>query len=311
LFRNRGQITKNRGDPDRLILFADLIKHREETAMDFIITYFSNLSDNLLPGIRIEGLRYLIGTVGVFLLTWVMFRPLLTRRLIRKRPPSKLLNRQIMRELKNSFLSILVFIAAYTLVNLLLETVFGFRPFKTYADMNAYPLWMIPLSIILFTVGLDTWFYWTHRMMHHPKFYKFFHMEHHRSHSPTPFTAYSFAPPEAVLVYLFVPIFQLIMPMHTSAFIAAMLIQTSRNALAHCGYEIFPRGWTKVPVLNIFTTVTHHDLHHERSHGNYGFYFTFWDKVMGTEDPDYHKRFDAVTERTASTPAPVLPALEG
>jgi sterol desaturase/sphingolipid hydroxylase (fatty acid hydroxylase superfamily) len=30
------------------------------------------------------------------------------------------------------------------------------------------------------------------------------------------------------------------------------------------------------------TTVTHHDLHHERAGGNYGFYFTFWDRTCGT-----------------------------
>ncbi|MEO9969659.1 MAG: sterol desaturase family protein [Hyphomonadaceae bacterium] len=270
--------------------------------MDFIAQYFSNLASNLLPGIRIEGARYLIGTVGVFLITWVLLRPVLKNRLIRKRPPAKLLNRQILRELKNSFITILVFIIAYTFVNLALESLLGVRPFKQYSDVNAYPIWMIPLSVLLFTIGLDTWFYWSHRFMHLPKFYKFFHIEHHRSHSPTPFTAYSFSPSEAVLVYLFVPVFQLIVPMHFTAFIASMLIQTSRNALAHCGYEVFPRGWTRIPGLNIFTTVTHHDLHHERSHGNYAFYFTFWDKVMGTEDPDYEARFDAVTEKPAIKP---------
>ena len=158
--------------------------------MDFIATYFSNLAGNLLPGIRIEGMRYLIGTVGVFLITWVLLKPVLTNRLIRKRPPSKLLNRQVVRELKNSFQTILVFIVAYTFVDLALESLLGVRPFKNYQDIDAYPLWMIPLSIVLFAIGLDTWFYWTHRFMHHPKFYKFFHLEHHRSHSPTPFTAY-------------------------------------------------------------------------------------------------------------------------
>jgi len=274
--------------------------------MDFIAHYFSELTSNLLPGIRIEGMRYLIGTVGVFLVTWVLLKPVLAKRLIRKRPPSKLLNRQVMRELKNSFLTILVFIAAYTLVETGSKAFFGVDIFIFYQDINAYPLWWVPVSIVLFAVGLDTWFYWTHRFMHHPKVYKFFHIEHHRSHSPTPFTAYSFAPPEAVLVYLFVPVFQLIVPMHPIAFIISMLLQTSRNALAHCGYEVFPSGWTRVLGLNLLTTVTHHDLHHERSGGNYAFYFTFWDKLMGTEDPDYEARFDAVTQSNPNT-KPVTP----
>lgn len=278
--------------------------------MEFVVDYFNQLSSNLIPGIRIEGMRYLIGTVGVFLVTWVLLKPILKRRQIRRRPPRKLLNRQVMRELKNSFQTILVFIAAYTLVEHSSEAIFGRDIFMFYHDIDAYPLWWIPASIALFAVGLDTWFYWTHRMMHHPKLFKFFHLEHHRSHSPTPFTAYSFAPAEAVLVYLFVPVFQLFVPMHTSAFIISMLIQTSRNALAHCGYEVFPRGWTQIAGLNLFTTVTHHDLHHERSHGNYAFYFTFWDKVMGTEDPDYHARFDAVTATapTAQSHDAVVPA---
>ncbi|MEM7660755.1 MAG: sterol desaturase family protein [Pseudomonadota bacterium] len=274
--------------------------------MEFVLEYFSNLSNNLLPGIRLESLRYLFGTVGVFLITWVVLKPVLKKRQIRKRPPRKLLNRQVRRELKNSFQSILVFIFAYTFVELSVERLFGYDVFKVYGDASAYPVWWIPASIVFFAIGLDTWFYWTHRMMHHPKLFKFFHLEHHRSHSPTPFTAYSFAPAEAVLVYLYVPIFQAIVPMHFSAFAISMLIQTSRNALAHCGYEVFPKGWTRIPGLNLFTTVTHHDLHHERSHGNYAFYFTFWDKVMGTEDPDYDARFDAVTERAdqnAAVPA--------
>ncbi len=274
--------------------------------MDFIATYFSDLLNNLLPGIRIEGARYLIGTVGIFLLTWVFLRPILTKRLIRRRPPGPLLQKQILRELKSSFQTILVFICAYTFVELSLHSLFGQGIFKVYTDINDYPIWWIPVSILLFAIGLDTWFYWTHRAMHHPRLYKVFHLEHHRSHSPTPFTAYSFAPPEAILVYLFVPIFQIFVPMHTSAFIISMLIQTSRNALAHCGYEVFPRGWTRVPGLNLLTTVTHHDLHHERSHGNYAFYFTFWDKLMGTEDPDYETRFDAVTARPDATPAPEI-----
>ncbi|MEO0881251.1 MAG: sterol desaturase family protein, partial [Pseudomonadota bacterium] len=228
------------------------------------------------------------------------------QRQIRKRPPRQLLNKQVRRELKNSLQSILVFILAYTFVELSVERLFGYDVFKVYGDAKAYPVWWIPASIVLFAIGLDTWFYWTHRMMHHPKLFKFFHLEHHRSHSPTPFTAYSFAPAEAVLVYLYVPVFQAIVPMHFSAFAISMLIQTSRNALAHCGYEVFPRGWTKIPGLNLLTTVTHHDLHHERSHGNYAFYFTFWDKVMGTEDPDYDARFNAVTHQdnqTAIVPA--------
>lgn len=36
-----------------------------------------------------------------------------------------------------------------------------------------------------------------------------------------------------------------------------------------------------------WNTTTHHDLHHQRGRSNYGLYFTWWDRWMGTEHPDY------------------------
>ena len=39
---------------------------------------------------------------------------------------------------------------------------------------------------------------------------------------------------------------------------------------------------------------THHDLHHATARSNYGLYFTWWDRWMGTEHPDYYARFASV-----------------
>jgi len=63
-----------------------------------------------------------------------------------------------------------------------------------------------------------------------------------------------------------------------------------RNAVGHCGYELFPAFRGK-PLLGWLTTVTHHDLHHAQAGWNFGLYFTFWDKVMGTEHPEYQEKF--------------------
>jgi len=32
----------------------------------------------------------------------------------------------------------------------------------------------------------DTYFYWTHRLMHHRRLFRWFHRTHHLSHNPTP-----------------------------------------------------------------------------------------------------------------------------
>jgi len=263
--------------------------------MDFLVGAFSSFINNLPEGLQIEGLRYLVGAGGVFVLIWVVLAGILSHRRIRKPMPADSRNRQILREIRNSAITIFVFVFAYSITEYTLFQIWGASVFRIYPDVSTYGWSYLVLSVFLWTVGLDTYFYWTHRLMHHKKFYRFFHRTHHRSQNPTPFTAYSFAPPEAVLIYLFVPLFFTLVPMHEVAFVAAMLVQIVRNALAHCGYEVFPRGWARHPILGLFATVTHHDMHHEKANGNYGFYFTVWDRLMGTEHRHYLERFDQTT----------------
>ena len=64
-----------------------------------------------------------------------------------------------------------------------------------------------------------------------------------------------------------------------------------RNAIGHCGYELFPSWRNGRPILDWFTTVTHHDIHHAHAGWNYGLYFTWWDRLMETEHPLYHEKF--------------------
>jgi len=225
--------------------------------MEFIVDVFNTFITHFPNDFRVEAGRYLFGAGGIFLLTWVLLKGVLANRRIRKPLPKVLRNKQMMREVRNSVITVIVFSFCFSVTNQFMEHVFGGSVFKIYTDVSEYGWVYLVFSVILWSVGLDTYFYWTHRFMHMKKFYRFFHMTHHRSHNPTPFTAYSFAPPEAVLVYIFAPVFFSLVPMHDLAFISAMLIQITRNAVAHCGYELFPRGWASHPVLGIFTTVTH------------------------------------------------------
>ena len=51
--------------------------------------------------------------------------------------------------------------------------------------------------LIAIVIAHDAYFYWAHRTMHHPRLFKTFHRFHHRTITPTPWAAYSFAVPEA------------------------------------------------------------------------------------------------------------------
>lgn len=243
-----------------------------------------------LFSLKFEVTRYAMGTLGVFFTIWLLLSPLLRSRKIRPPTPR---TRQIRMELFNSFRTMCVFVALDIVIFDIAET----GVFLKYDDVAEYGWAWFYASIAIAIILHDTYFYWTHRAMHHAKLYKRFHMTHHRSHNPTPFTAYSFAVGEAVVQYAYVPLMMLFLPIHGGALAIVLLIMIFKNALGHCGYEIFPAGTTRHPILKHLTTVTHHDMHHERGTGNYGFYFTWWDKWMGTEHPNYEARFDAATQR--------------
>lgn len=245
-------------------------------------------------GIEFEATRYLVGTLSVLVGIWFIASHFIKTRKIRKPANRKTQLRQIRMELKNSAITVLVF----TLMNTVLFNGSIAEVFKIYREGAGFPDWYFWASVPLFLVLHDTYFYWTHRAMHHEKLYRYFHMTHHRSHNPTPFTAYNFAPLEAIVEFGFLPIALLFIPIHNDAIFIVMTIMIFKNASSHGGYEIMPRSWAKLPILGWLTTVTHHDMHHERGTGNYGFYFTWWDKWLGTEHANYHQRLKESLERS-------------
>ncbi len=56
---------------------------------------------------------------------------------------------------------------------------------QIYADVHAMPLWYLPVSVLLYLLAHDTWFYWTHRWMHRPTPFRVAHAVHHASRPPT------------------------------------------------------------------------------------------------------------------------------
>lgn len=142
-------------------------------------------------------------------------------------------------------------------------------------------------SVVLLVLAHDTWFYWTHRLLHDRRLFGWTHSTHHRSVAPTPWAAYSFAPAEAVVQAMFLTLILLVLPLHLSSvfvFLAHMIV---RNVLGHAGVELLPARWLAGAWGRWLTTTLHHDLHHAQGRHNYGLYFTWWDRIGGTEHPEY------------------------
>jgi len=168
---------------------------------------------------------------------------------------------------------------------------------KVYFDISQYGYLWLGLSFFLVLFLDDMFFYWSHRAMHLPRFYKIFHKVHHKSTDPSPLTAFAFHPTEAVVEYFVGFILPFLLPLNFGVIIAWQIFSMLNNVFAHLGYEIYPKGWVKLPILKFKTASTHHNMHHQLFNGNYALYFTWWDKCMGTEFKDYETRHAQIFER--------------
>ncbi len=189
----------------------------------------------------------------------------------------------------------------YSLITVLIFSLVGFGVYmgSQHGVFKIYGGHLPTVAKLLLEFGViviahDAYFYWAHRAMHHRRLFRLFHRVHHKSRTPTPWAAYAFAPLEAFAEAGILPLAALVLPMHELTafiFVSHMIV---RNVIGHAGFELFPGWWMRVPVLRWITTTMHHDLHHSTSRYNYGLYFTWWDRLIGTEHPEYRTRFEAV-----------------
>jgi sterol desaturase/sphingolipid hydroxylase (fatty acid hydroxylase superfamily) len=168
-----------------------------------------------------------------------------------------------------------------------------------YADVDEYGWAWFFLSIPLGTLGFDTWFYWQHRALHTPWLFRHVHSIHHRPTNPTAFAGFAHHPGETFAEDLYFLLFVVVVPVHPLAMGLVGLHAFTLAILGHMGFEFFPRGFTRYPLLGLHNTATHHNMHHSHVGGNYSLYFNVWDRLMGTNHPDYHRVFDAAKARQA------------
>lgn len=241
-----------------------------------------------------EFFRYLLAAGILWLFFYVLRRRhWLHRKIITKAPRGS----DIRRELGLSLLTCLI----YGLVGVF--SVYAIHEGWTqyYGKISKYGWLWFWTSTILTIFLHDAYFYWTHRLMHHPKLYPLMHKAHHRSTNPTPWAAYAFDPLEALVQAAIFPLVIFLYPISGQAFLLFMLWQIGFNVIGHAGFEIYPSWFLKSWLGKLFNTPTNHTMHHQYFRGNYGLYFNIWDRLMGTNHPDYEKRFEAVTTRPRSS----------
>lgn len=169
--------------------------------------------------------------------------------------------------------------------------------FKVYTDFSEYGGWYFAFSIVAAVLIHDAYFYFAHRLMHTKPLFKIMHRVHHLSSNPSPWAAFSFHPTEALAEAAILPLLLTFLPMHPLAMLVFMFSMTFLNVVGHLGYEMWPRGFATSRWTFWNNTSTHHNMHHRYVHCNYGLYFNWWDRLFGTNHPEYTARFNEITAR--------------
>ncbi len=224
----------------------------------------------------VQAFRYLLIPGGAYLTIWKWKRGWAQKNRIQKIEFSAA---DVRRELFYSAGTTIIFGAV-------LAVVFNpaMKPYtRLYADVSEYGYAWFFASFALLVLVNDTYFYWMHRLVHRPKLFGLIHRVHHLSTTPSPMAAYSFHPIESFLEIIWIVPMVFIFPMHRNALILFSFASLIMNSIGHLGVEIYPKSWTTHPVMRWLNTSTHHNRHHREFRGNYGLYFLFWDRWMGTE----------------------------
>lgn len=151
------------------------------------------------------------------------------------------------------------------------------------ANFAALPWWYHPLSVLIYLAVQDTCFYWAHRWMHQPRWFRIAHAVHHQSRPPTAWTAMSFHPIEAVTGAVVVPLLVFFVPINVAMLGLVLTVATVMGVTNHIGWEMFPRRVVHSPLGKWLITASHHERHHEEYQCNFGLYFRVWDRVCGTD----------------------------
>jgi sterol desaturase/sphingolipid hydroxylase (fatty acid hydroxylase superfamily) len=246
------------------------------------------------------GSRYFIIATIFWLVWYVIRRPKVMHKKIQPRLPK---SADYRREIGYSLMSILIF-SAFPASMLLTP----FRQYTMYySSISQHSMLWFWLAFPITFIVHDAYFYWMHRLMHHPKLFKVFHLVHHKSTNPSPWAALSFHPLEAVVEAGIFAVLLMIMPLHAIHLAVFFAGQMLFNVYGHLGWELYSSRFTNSAIGKWINTSRAHNAHHQYFVGNYGLYFLWWDRWCGTLRSDNKdKKVEAVASLKEKFPMHTL-----
>ena len=152
-------------------------------------------------------------------------------------------------------------------------------------DVNPENLPSIPKFVFQMVVMMliqDFWFYWSHRALHLPIFYKRIHKHHHNHYN-----TYILSTVDTHWIEF---IFGNIMPflvgmavmgktLHVFTLNSLIITRNIGSSSGHSGYS-FP--WIPGQIYPFYTHPMYHNYHHLKNTGNYSGTFIHWDTIFKT-----------------------------
>jgi lathosterol oxidase len=229
---------------------------------------------NLVAVIEVVLGRYIIVAGFAYLIFYVLLKNKFIHKKVQQAFPEKSI---VIYELINSIMTMLIF----SVITVYVLFIHGSSTL-IYSDIDKYGWFYYYFSIIIMFIIHDAYFYWMHRLIHIPIFYKYIHLTHHKSTNPTPFASFSFHFVESIFQAGILPLIAFTLPVHGTAMFIFLIVQFLINVYGHLGYEIYSDKFRSSPIGKWINSSINHNAHHKFANYNFGLYFTFWDRWMGT-----------------------------
>jgi lathosterol oxidase len=144
-----------------------------------------------------------------------------------------------------------------------------------YFDAGERGWWWLPVSALLTFFAIDAGLYYSHRLLHDRRLFRYVHRWHHKFVAPIIFTTTAMHPVEFLIFFaaLLLPAF--VIPVHAAVYVALIGYTYLIGMIDHAGVKL------RVP-LPLHASNRFHDDHHVCFHCNYGHHTALFDKLHGT-----------------------------
>ena len=189
--------------------------------------------------------------------------------------------KQFPKKLKSSIVvSLMNSLVLTPILGLVVVSTVGMQFGTEVEDLPSYPAHI--LQMIFMMLCDDTFFYFSHRLLHTKFLYKHIHSWHHDHYNSISLAAEYAHPIEFIFGNLLPTALgaAILGPRtHVLTYGCYIVYRVMETLEAHGGYE-FP--WAMTHFLPFSCSIDHHDHHHRVNKGNFGSFLILWDAVFGT-----------------------------